>query len=133
MSELRLLSRPGVEDITGITEFIDGDFVERVAEGGGKMRYTYYVPTEPEVPEVPTITKITRRSFMRRFTQPERTTIRKSADDIVIDIYEDLQSVNNVDLTLDDTINAIGYLTAVGILGADRDVDILADGTEDEV
>ena len=70
-------------------------------------------------------TKITKRAFMQRFTQPERTDIRKSTDDIVIDIYEDLQAVNSVELTMQDTINAIAYLTAVGILAIGRDTDIL--------
>ena len=70
-------------------------------------------------------TKLTKRAFMQRFHQPERTAIRKSTDDIVIDIYEDLQSVNNVDLSLQDTINALTYLAAVGILTAGRSDTIL--------
>ena len=71
------------------------------------------------------IRKITKRAFMQRFTQPERTAIRNSTDDIVIDIYEDLQSVNNVELDHQDTIKAIAYLTVVGILTAGRDTEIL--------
>ena len=85
---------------------------------------------------VPTVVlhKVTRRAFMQRFTQPERTLIRKSTDDIVIDIYEDLQAVNNVDLSLQDTINALAYLTGVGILAAGRSDTILnTPVTEDEV
>ena len=70
-------------------------------------------------------TKLSKRAFMQRFTQPERTLIRKSTDDIVIDIYEDLQSVNNVDLALQDTIKALTHLTTVGILIDGRSDEIL--------
>jgi len=79
-------------------------------------------------------TKLSKRAFTQRFTQPERTLIRKSTDDIVIDIYEDLQSVNSVNLALQDTVNAIAYLTSVGILAAGRDNEILnTPVTEDEI
>ena len=79
------------------------------------------------------IRKITKRSFMRRFTQAERIAIRKSTDDIVIDIYEDLKATSNVDLDLQDTIDALAYLTSVGILASGRKDEILIDGTEDEM
>tara|TARA_R110000803_G_scaffold145136_2_gene210994 strand:- start:552 stop:875 length:324 start_codon:yes stop_codon:yes gene_type:complete len=89
------------------------------------------LPTEAEISYKGS--KLTRRAFMQRFTQPERTLIRRSTDDIVIDIYEDLQSVNNVDLSLQDTINAIAYLTSVNILLAGRGNEILNNPvTEDE-
>ena len=79
------------------------------------------------------IRKITKRAFMRRFTQSERITIRKSLDDIVIDIYEDLKATNTVDLDLEDTINALGYLVAIGILAAERPAEILVDGIKPEI
>ena len=40
------------------------------------------------------IRKIATRAFMQRFTQAERAAIRKSIDDIVIDIHEDLKALN---------------------------------------
>ncbi len=78
-----------------------------------------------ETPAIDYGTKLSKRAFMQRFTQPERTAIRTSTDDIVIDIYEDLQAINNVELTMQDTINAIAYLTGIGILAAGRDTEIL--------
>jgi hypothetical protein len=73
----------------------------------------------------PVSTKLTKRDFIQRFTQPERTLIRKSTDDIVIDIYDDLQSVDSVDLSLQDTINALTYLTSIEILAEGRSTEIL--------
>jgi hypothetical protein len=83
--------------------------------------------------EVAAIRKISKRSFMQRFTQPERTAIRKSLDDIVIDIYEDLQAVNNVDLDHPDTAASLGYLTSAGILVDGRTAEILVNGSESEL
>ena len=74
--------------------------------------------------------KITRRAFMQRFTQPERTLIRKSTDDIVVDIYEDLQAVSNVVLTMQDTIDSLAYLTSIGILADGRSNTILTNPVE---
>jgi hypothetical protein len=79
-------------------------------------------------------TKITKRAFMQRFTQPERTLIRKSTDDIVIDIYEDLQAINNVDLAHPDTIASLIYLTSVDILLEGRSDTIINNPiTKDEL
>ena len=99
---------------------VQGQKFKEVFAGGGELISFYSEPLALTIP-----TKITKRAFMVRFTQPERTAIRKSTDDIVIDIYEDLKSVNNVELTMQDTIDAIAYLTAVGILAAGRDTEIL--------
>jgi len=74
---------------------------------------------------------ITKRSFMQRLTQPERTAIRKSTDDIVIDIHEDLKMASNVDLDLQDTIDAVAYLGSQGLLTT-SDVDLLRDGDTQE-
>lgn len=79
------------------------------------------------------IRKITKRAFMQRFTQSERVAIRKSTDDIVEDIHEDLKATNNVDLDLTDTQNALGYLVSVAILAPQRVAEILADGAQNEV
>jgi hypothetical protein len=81
---------------------------------------------------VKAIRKITKRSFMQRFDQAERIAIRKSTDDIVIDIHEDLKMASNVDLDLVDTVSAVAYLDSVGLLTATSQADLLRDGTEDE-
>ena len=102
----------------------------RISVGGGWEQKAYSVPV---VAPVIAIRKITKRAFMQRFTQPERTLIRKSVDDIVIDIYEDVQSVNNVDLDMTDTVNALAYLESIAILTVGRSAEILVDGTAGEV
>ena len=110
----------------------EGDLVVgeqyRISVGGGWEQKAYSLPVAE-----PAIRKITKRAFMRRFTQVERTLIRKSTDDIVIDIHEDLQSTITVDLDLQDTIDSLTYLTSVAILADGRSNAILADGTASEV
>lgn len=93
---------------------------------------THKIESDGVVGTIP-IRKISKRAFMRRFTQTERTAIRVSADDIVIDIHEDLKSTNTVRLDLQDTIDSLGYLVAVGILTSGRPTEILIDGTEEEL
>lgn len=100
----------------------------RISIGGGWEQKAYSLPVAP-----PAIRKITKRAFMQRFTQPERTLIRNSTDDIVIDIYEDLKSVNNVNLDMTDTLQALAYLESLSIISAGRPAAILVDGTIDEV
>lgn len=73
----------------------------------------------------PSRDSITKRAFMQRFTQPERTLIRKSTDDIVIDIHEDLKAVDIVTLSDQDVIDALTHLTLVGILAIGRSDTIL--------
>ena len=139
---LKVLKREGVpyvydpENTEELTEEQDslpqeGDWVEYVT-GTSIVRYEWHepVPEEPEV--IPSIRKITKRSFMQRFTQPERTAVRNSPDDIVIDVYEDLSFASNVDLDLEDIENALLYFVALGILVEARVAEILVDGTEAE-
>mgnify|MGYP003667154626 CR=1 FL=1 len=78
------------------------------------------------------IRTITKRSFMRRFDQTERIAIRNSTDDIVIDIYEDLKIASNVNLDLQDTIDALNYLDSQGLLTVSTIEELLIDGTQEE-
>lgn len=82
--------------------------------------------------QLKSVRNITKRAFMRRFTSAERSAIRKSTDDDVIDIHEDLKMASKVDLKLQDTIDAVNYLAGVNILQSHRVEAILADGTEEE-
>ncbi len=89
--------------------------------------------TPPEIVVVPTpIRVIAKRSFMRRFTQPQRIAIRNSIDDIVIDIHEDLKMASSVELDLQDTIDGVNYLLSQGFIDDARVATLLADGTEEE-
>lgn len=78
------------------------------------------------------IRTVTKRSFMQRFDQSERIAIRKSTDDIVIDIHEDLKMASNVDLDHPDTVSAVAYLGSAGLLTVSTVSDLLKDGAEDE-
>jgi len=69
---------------------------------------------------------------MQRFDQTERIAIRKSTDDIVIDIYEDLKMASSVDLDLQDTINAVAYLDSKSLLTVKTPAELLANGTQAE-
>ena len=90
---------------------IGGEIVNGELVGNGWEQKAYSLPV---VEPVIAIRKITKRAFMQRFTQPERTLIRKSTDDIVIDIYEDLQSVTRVELDMTDTVNDLYYAYELG-------------------
>ena len=103
---------------------LENNWVEITDENA--FDYTRPAPVEP------TINRITKRSFMRRFSQTERIAIRASVDDIVIDIHEDLKMASNVNLTDQDTVNALGYLNAIGILSPERIAEILVNGTQAE-
>ena len=95
-----------------------------------KVKKQYNTPKEPEADKP--IRLITKRSFMRRFDMSERIAIRKSTDDIVIDIYEDLKIASNVNLDLQDTIDALNYLDSQGLLTVSTVEGLLRDGTQEE-
>ncbi len=102
--------------------------------GTHKIETAGRLPTAEEMAYLGT--KITTRAFMQRFTQPERTAIRKSTDDIVIDIHEELKELRGRHVVLNDpdAINALAYLTGVGILVGGRSDTILnTPVTESEV
>lgn len=97
------------------------------------MRRNIYTTDRVRDPIViPGIRKITKRAFMQRLTQPERTLIRKSTDDIVIDVHEDLKIASFVDLDLTGLQAALGYFVTIGILTESRVPEILVDGNEEE-
>lgn len=105
-------------DYSGILELETGTHV-----------YADYLALNPLPFEFPVIS---RRSFMRRFTQAERIAMRKSTDDIIIDVHEDLKMASSVELQLPAVSDAISYMVYVGILDNTRYAEILIDGTEEE-
>ena len=89
----------------------------------------------------PRIRNITLRATMRRFTQAERIGIRTFIADLsnttgtrelVEDGYLDLQSSPNTQLDLPEVKAGFEGLAAVGLIGADRVAELLADGDESE-
>jgi len=107
----------------------NGDLYRVYLGNGGYAQKIFSNVTE-QAPEP--ILKITKRSFLKRFLQTERIAIRKSSDDIVIDIHEDLLTASHVDLNDDDVKNAVNYLLSLGLISAKSKVNLLADGTERE-
>ena len=114
-------------DIAGDQLVIGDTYRISVGDGGWEQK-TYAPPEQP-----PAIRTITRRAFMQRLTFEERTKIRKSQDDRVIDIHDDLKNVKYVELDMDETKNGLLYLEYIGILDQGRHANILVDGTLREV
>ena len=79
--------------------------------------------TEPVV--IKTLSPI---EFKLRFTAPERVAIYQSTDLIVKDFVSLLDDVRltQVDLTLQSTIDAVGYLAAQGLIEQTRVSEILS-------
>jgi len=100
-------------------------------ETGGHT-YADYQAWLDSQPPITGIRNITKRSFMQRIDQRDRILIRKSTDDIVIDIREDLSMASNVDLDLQVTQDSVAYL-ASELLLEHTDIDLLlADGSAEE-
>lgn len=76
-------------------------------------------------PPAPKMPPISRLEFMQRFTQPERTAIRKSDNDIVIDFYDLTKRATEIDLTASDVVDGLAYLESIGVLKAGRVAEIL--------
>lgn len=76
-------------------------------------------------PPAPKMPPISRLEFMRRFTQPERTAIRKSVNDVVIDFYDLTKRSTEIDLTAKDVVNGLVYLESENILQAGRANEVL--------
>lgn len=68
---------------------------------------------------------ITKLQFLRRFTAEERIAIRASSDPIIVDFMALLDLAEEVRVDDPDTTAAVAYLTAMGLLAAGRDAEIL--------
>lgn len=79
---------------------------------------------EPSAPAPSVIDVVT---FKLLFTAPERVAIKSSTDPIVQDFYELIQDtrLQNVDLGLQSTIDALEYLESEGLISAGRADEIL--------
>ena len=81
---------------------------------------------------MPPITLITPYAFMQRFTQPERTALRKSTDDIVIDMLEGLKAASYININDTNLIAGLGYVESIGLLAAGRKDAMIVSGAEQE-
>lgn len=69
---------------------------------------------------------LTKLQFMNRFTTAERITVRSSTYPVVVDIMKMLDVAEYINTKDPLTVQAIGYLGAVGLLSASRVSEILA-------
>lgn len=76
----------------------------------------------------PIVKKIDAIDFKLRFTAQERVAIYASTDPLIVDfrmLLDDLR-LQNVDLTLQTTIDAVNYLATQGLIDVGRVSEILA-------
>jgi hypothetical protein len=90
---------------------VNGHKFKRVNSKGGEL-ISYY--SEIVAPELPS--KITKRALSQRLNPVIRKALRKSTDEIVIDIHEDLKLAEYVDLKDPDLITSFKYLVYVGLM-----------------
>lgn len=83
------------------------------------------VPVEPPAPVPPKVSPV---EFKLLFTAPERVAIKASTDPIVQDFFSIVEDprLTVVDLGLQSTKDAIGYMQLKGLLTAQRAAEILA-------
>lgn len=70
----------------------------------------------PRFPKPRTTTKITKRAFTRRLNPLIRKALRNTADEIAIDIREDLNFTSHPDLRDPDLKQALVYLVYAGFM-----------------
>lgn len=82
------------------------------------------VPVEPPAPVPPKVSPV---EFKLLFTAVERVAIKASTDPIVQDFFSIVEDtrLTHVDLGLQSTKNAIGYLQSKGLLTGERAAAIL--------
>lgn len=83
------------------------------------------VAADPAPPK-PDRVRLTRYEFRRRFTAAEKVEMYNSTDTMVRVFLDDVQAAENVNVTDQDTVDGVAYLTSLGLIAAGRDAEILA-------
>ena len=121
-----------------IAAFYDTEVPDDAANGDGWVNGQLVkpeppAPVEPPAPK-PTYAKVSPVEFQLLFTSPERVAIKAArANDPVIDDFMEIVGdprLAYVDLNLQSTQDALGYLVAKGIITEDRKVQILEGKTQ---
>lgn len=96
----------------------------RFSDVGGWAYGTY----QPDVVELVADMRITKLAFKQRFTQAERIAIREAAQTVpeVYDFEDLVNSASFIDLARPDTIAAVHYIEAGGLIAEGRAVEILS-------
>ena len=112
--------------------FVAGKWVDGIpTEQGQRFRYLTpggFVYGVYEITPPAESMKITRLSFKQRFTTDERMAIRAaaSANPLVYDFQDLVDSATYIDLERQDTIAAVNALEQLGLIGAGRAIVILS-------
>lgn len=99
---------------------IDGQQYKLITYPSGAVVRTIYTENYET-----TTTVMSKLSFIQKFTQAERITIRASTDPVIIDFMELLSMAQEIDLEYPDTIAGLNYMETIGLLGAGRAAEIL--------
>lgn len=102
---------------------VGGNIVDGVLAGYGS--HTAIYSTAPPKP-VNYGSKITKRALSKRLNPVIREAIRKSTDEIVIDIREDLKLAEYVNLKDTDLITSFNYLVYAGLM-TQEESDLVTD------
>jgi hypothetical protein len=96
----------------------------RFADVGGWSYGTY----QPDAVEPVADMRITKLAFKQRFTQAERIAIREAVQTVpeVYDFEDLVNSASFIDLARPDTIAAVHYIEAGGLIAEGRAVEILS-------
>lgn len=114
-----------------IAKLYDTNVPDDAENGDGWVNGTLVKPVVPEPvdPPAPVVVppKVSPVEFKLLFTAPERVAIKASTDPVVQDFFEIVNDprLTYVDLGLQSTKDAIGYLQSKGLLTAERAAVIL--------
>jgi len=119
--------------------WLNGKWIEGLpTEAGQRYRFmtpagyqygTYVPESAPEVADM----RITKLAFKQRFTQDERIAIRSASETIpqVYDFQDLVNSATFIDLSRQDTIDAVNAIEQLGLIEAGRASIILGPPVED--
>jgi hypothetical protein len=82
----------------------------------------YY--TKDDTPRINYV--LTRYQFRSRFTAAEKVAMYDSPDTMVRVFLDDVQAAESINVTDQDTVDGVSYLTSLGLIAAGRDAEILA-------
>lgn len=119
--------------------FIGGKWINGIpTEAGQRFRFAdvggwSYGTYQPDVVETVADMRVTKLAFKHRFTQAERIAIREAAQTVpeVYDFEDLVNSASFIDLARSDTIAAVHYIEAGGLIAEGRAVEILSPPVED--
>lgn len=130
MKRYAQVSNGVVVAITFANEMPETEFIIDVTEVTAELGWLYSDGgfSEPTPSAQAQNMKMTKLGFKQRFTQPERIAIRQAAasNPVVFDFQDLLDSATYIDISRQDTIDAINQLEQFGLIGEGRAEEILS-------